>query len=140
MKKDRKRLFKPFGCAINIRFIFILFNKMGWSIMNNSDFKKIVKTYKAKYGILSKGIPEIIAVRFGLKKATTIIYPPDGAEFERAYSRIQNFCLKTGLHAGYYKIKGDEYKIILSKEKLNLTNGELITNQNRDNWEALCGR
>jgi len=94
--------------------------------------KKIEQTYKKKYGLLAKNIPELIAVKFGLKDATSIDISHH-CEFKKKYDIALNFCQKAGLRINYYEAAG-EYKLIISKKKFELQKGEEIRDQNKNNW------
>jgi len=98
-------------------------------IVQTTDLLKIKSIFDKKYSILSLHLPEVIAVKFGLKTSTTIDIP-HGGKVDKYLSLIHNFCSKTGLYFNYY-FRRKECTILISNKRLSVVQDS--EGQNKDN-------
>lgn len=94
------------------------------------DFFKMKSYFDKKYSVLSKFLPEIIAVKFGLKISTMITLNKN--KFDKYVHLIHDFCSKTDLNFNHYHYFGKkESKILISNKKISIVHD--LENQNKNN-------
>lgn len=111
-------------------FELILLTQGFWGMrVQTADLLKIKSIFDKKYSILSRHLPEVIAVKFGLKTSTTIDVSNKN-KVDKYLNLIQNFCSKTGLYFDYY-FRRKECTILISNKRLSVVQDS--EGQNKDN-------
>jgi hypothetical protein len=103
-------------------------------------FEKIYEQYYKKFGIIVDILPELMAVKFGLKKALSFIIKSRG-EFDKHYPLIKNICAKEKLWIDYAASKRNrqDYDILISRRKLNVIIDDKDQNEgNRFSYPSCC--
>jgi hypothetical protein len=103
-------------------------------------FEKIYGRYYKKFGIVADVLPELMAVKFGLKKALSFTVKSQ-EKFNRHYPLIKNMCAKSKLLIDYIVSKRNlhDYDILISKRKLNTINDDEDQNEgNRFSYPSCC--
>jgi hypothetical protein len=104
------------------------------------NFDEIYDQYYKKFDILADVLPELLAVRFGLKRALSFTIE-SRKEFDKRYPSIKNVCAKSKLHVDYVASKRNphNYNILVSKQKLNMINDDKDQNEgNRLSYPSCC--
>lgn len=82
-------------------------------------FGKEIEWYKQKYKEIELYLPEVIAVKAGLKKTVLIpIKGPNTYNLKEIQHRLKEFATKTGLYYATYSFM-EHHKVLLSKEEIH---------------------
>jgi hypothetical protein len=112
-------------------------NSNAWEI---GYFEKIYGQYYKKFGVIADILPELMAVKFGLKKALTFTVKTR-KEFNKHYPSIKNICAKSELWVDYVPSKRNrqDYDILISKSKLGVISDDKDQNKgNRFSYPPCC--